>query len=130
VIALDTSALVAMARSEPEHAAFAEAIAENRCLMGLPTALETHIVLRNQLGAEGMDFLREFLQEPNVNVIDFSQALFIAACRAFDRYGKGRHAAGLNFGDCMAYAVAKANDVPLLFKGNDFSQTDIRPAVP
>lgn len=129
MIALDTSALIAIACDEPERIAFARAIADNRCLIGLPTALETHMVLRRQMGSDGIEFLQDVLKEPNVDVLDFSEQLFVAACEAFDRYGKGRDRAGLNVGDCMAYAVAKANDVPLLFKGDDFGLTDIRLAL-
>jgi ribonuclease VapC len=80
------------------------------------------MVLRQQKGSEGIEFLQD--------VLDFSQELFIAACEAFDRYGKGRHKAALNFGDCMSYAVAKARAVPLLYKGQDFLHTDINPALP
>jgi ribonuclease VapC len=130
VIALDTSALVAIALDEPERIVFARAIADNRCLIALPTALEAHIVLRRQLGADGIEFLQDVLNEPSVVALDFSQELFVAAREAFDRYGKGRHRAALNFGDCISYAVAKARDVPLLYKGQDFALTDINAALP
>lgn len=130
MIALDTSALIAIALNEPERIALAEAISHNHCLIALPTAFEAHIVLRQQSGADGVEFLQTVLKESNVRVLDFNGELFSAACQAFDRYGKGRHRAGLNFGDCMAYAVAKSHDVALLFKGDDFRLTDIRPALP
>jgi ribonuclease VapC len=130
VIALDTSALAAIAFDEPERAIFAETIAAQECLIGLPTAFETHMVFRRDGGSEAIELLRDILREPNVQILEFTRDLFVAACEAFDRYGKGRHRAALNFGDCMSYAVAKARDVPLLFKGNDFSFTDITPAAP
>jgi ribonuclease VapC len=91
--------------------------------------LESHMTLRRRIGSEGMEFLDRLLARRHVTVIAFDSALLPIARLAFDRYGRGRHRAGLNFGDCMAYAVAKANDVPLLFKGNDFALTDIRPAM-
>jgi len=128
VIALDSSALLAIALKEAERDAFANVIGTNRCLIGATTALESHLALRERMGADGVEFLDRLLARPHVTVIAFDRALLPIARLAFDRYGKGRHRAGLNFGDCMAYAVAKANDVPLLFKGDDFARTDI-PAV-
>lgn len=70
----------------------------------------------------------DLLEQYRIDVVNFTDPLAILAVEAFDRYGKGRHKAGLNFGDCMAYALAKSLDAPLLFKGGDFALTDIRPA--
>lgn len=130
MIALDSSAIVAIALDEPERIDLARTISTNECLLAFPTALETYMVLRALAGADGVEFLHNLLNERNVKAVEFSASMFVAACAAFDRYGKGRHRAGLNYGDCMAYAVARANDVPLLFKGDDFTHTDIRAAWP
>ncbi len=129
MIALDSSALLAIALKEAERDAFTNIIGTNRCIIGTMTALESHLVLRERMGADGVEFLDRLLARPHIALIAFDHALLPIARLAFDRYGKGRHRAGLNFGDCMAYAVAKANDVPLLFKGDDFGLTDIRPAL-
>jgi ribonuclease VapC len=130
VIAIDSSALLAIVLKEPEREAFATVIRANRCVIGAMTALESHIVLRDRLGAEGVEFLDRLLARPQIALVGFEETLLPIARLAFDRYGKGRHHAGLNFGDCMSYAVAKAKDVPLLFKGDDFRFTDIRSALP
>ena len=79
----------------------------------------------------GINLVDRFLSRPTVRVVAFGLEHYRLAAAAFDRYGKGRgHPAQLNFGDCMAYAVAKARDVPLLYKGDDFAQTDVRRALP
>ncbi|MFG1373180.1 type II toxin-antitoxin system VapC family toxin [Xanthobacter oligotrophicus] len=126
MIAVDTSALVAMALGEPEADAFARIIARETALIGTPTLLETRMVLVNRIGDHALAFIDAIIHRPSIRPVAFSLQLSDLAAEAFDRFGKGRHPAGLNFGDCMAYAVAKAHDVPLLFKGDDFSCTDVR----
>jgi ribonuclease VapC len=128
MIAVDSSALVAIALKEAERDDFTKIIGANLCIISATTVVETHIALRQRIGAEGIEFLESVLGRRQITVIAFDLSLLPIARLAFDRYGRGRHQAALNFGDCMAYAVAKANDVPLLFKGVDFSLTDIRPA--
>ncbi|MEP9378609.1 type II toxin-antitoxin system VapC family toxin [Aquabacter sp. CN5-332] len=128
MIALDTSAIVAIALGEPEAEAFTEIIGARRAYVAAPTVLEIKLVLTPRLGAYADAFLEALLSRPSIRCVDFTLPMYRLAADAFDRFGKGRHAARLNFGDCMSYAVAKAHDVPLLFKGNDFAQTDIRPA--
>lgn len=128
MIAVDSSALLAIVLKEAERGEFAKIISANHCVIGTPTLLESHIAMRRRVGAEGIEFLDKFLARRHVTVIAFDADLLPIARLAFDRYGRGRHPAGLNFGDCVAYAVAKAKDVPLLYKGNDFGLTDIRPA--
>ena len=129
MIALDTSALVAIAVDEPEAKIFAEVLANNRCVIAAPTLFELHMVLRDRAGDVGLQFLEALMNRRNVQRVDFTEAHFRLAASAFDRYGKGQgHSAKLNFGDCMAYAVAKAHEVPLLYKGADFAQTDIASA--
>lgn len=129
MIALDTSALVVIAREEPEAAAFSEVIAGGIVLVGTPTLLEASMILPSMVTQVAADrFLRQFMAKSWVETVPFSLGMFEAARLAFEMFGKGRHPAKLNFGDCMSYAVAKVRDVPLLFKGSDFSRTDIVPA--
>jgi ribonuclease VapC len=130
VIALDSSALLAIAFAEPEREAFATIIRANYCIIGTPTVQKCHMVLRERQGADGVEFLDSLLARRQVALVGFDDTLLSVARLAFDRYGRGRHRAGLNFGDCMAYAVAKARNVALLFKGDDFRHTDILSAAP
>ncbi len=129
MIALDSSALLAIALDEAERDAFIKIIGTNRCIIGAITVLESHMVLRDRMGSEGIEFLDRLLARPHIALIAFDHSLLPIARLAFDRYGKGRHRAALNFGDCMSYAVAKARSVPLLYKGGDFAHTDIDPAL-
>ena len=130
MIALDTSAIVAIALDEQEEEYFSRKIAIEQALVGTPTLVECRMVLTAK--NYGVDhFLGQLLARPSIHPVAFSIEMYQASARAFDRYGKGMgHPAQLNFGDCMAYAVAKVHDVPLLYKGTDFDQTDIRPALP
>jgi ribonuclease VapC len=131
VIVVDTSAIVAILRGEPEAAALVGAIAEARLfLLSSVTYVETYLVLvgkRSEAAAAGF---AEFLVRGQSEVVPFDRELADEARRAFVRFGKGRHPAALNFGDCAAYALAKARGLPLLYKGGDFARTDIRPALP
>jgi ribonuclease VapC len=130
LIALDSSALVAIVLVEPEADDFARVIGRQKCMVGWPTILETSLVLRtSSQEVSGGPFLEALLARPNVQALAFDRVLYRAARYAFEQYGKGRHPARLNFGDCMAYAVAKAHGVPLLYKGADFSHTDITSAL-
>jgi ribonuclease VapC len=130
VIAVDTSAIVAIALKEPEAVVFAAMIRARDCLIGRPTVFEAHLVMSRLARGQGVSLLDAILAAPRLKVLDFGRVLFKEARSAFDRYGRGRHPARLNFGDCMAYAVAKAHDVPLLYKGRDFAGTDIAAAFP
>jgi ribonuclease VapC len=129
VIALDTSAIVAIALREAEADTFSYWIAKNGAVVGTPTLLETRLVLSSRLnGAD--QFMRTFLLPAEVHPVAFTREMYERASDAFGRFGKGSgHRAQLNFGDCMAYAVAKEHDVALLYKGDDFSLTDVRSAV-
>jgi ribonuclease VapC len=129
VIALDTSAIAAIALEEPEAQVLAEIIGSERGLIGWPTVLESHLVLPGIPRRRGLDVIELLLTAPRLRVVAFDRRTVEAARQAFDRSAKG-HRAGLNYGDCLAYAVAKANEVPLLYKGEDFALTDIRPALP
>lgn len=128
MIALDTSALIAILRHEPEAEDFLRLITGHGGLIGAPTALEFHMVLCSALPRGGAGIADEFLSSRAITIIDFDDEMLRFSRAAFDRYGKGRHPARLNFGDCLSYAVAKSRDIPLLFKGEDFLHTDVRPA--
>ena len=123
---IDTSALLAILQDEPERRAFNEAIeaADGRA-MSMANFVEASIVIECRYGAEGVRDLDLFLERAAIELVDVTLAQGHAARRAFARYGKGRHTAGLNFGDCFSYALAAERGEPLLFKGTDFSKTDI-----
>jgi ribonuclease VapC len=129
MIALDTSAIAAIALEEREARVFAELIGTERCLIGWPTVLESHMLLRAIPQQRGLRVLDLILRAPRLRVVSFERRIFDCARAAFDRFGRGHHRAKLNFGDCMAYAVAKFHHVPLLYKGDDFALTDIRSAI-
>ncbi len=123
---IDTSAVVAIFEDEAERAAFLRIlISDRRCLISSGALLETQIVLSRSPGVETLAELDLFLERFNIQVVPFDRRQADFAKDAFLRFGKGRHPAGLNFGDCMTYALAKQTGEPLLFKGNDFSKTDI-----
>jgi ribonuclease VapC len=130
MIALDSSALLAIVHGEAESEAFAQLISENDCLLGAPTSFEAYIVIRARGDSGHMADLQRLCGLPNVTTIAFTSAHADAARAAFDRFGKGRrHPAQLNYGDCLAYAIARVAAAPLLFKGEDFRRTDIEPAL-
>ncbi|MCJ2133184.1 type II toxin-antitoxin system VapC family toxin [Methylobacterium sp. J-026] len=129
MIALDSSALVTIALGEPEGQIFDEIIVRHRALVGPPTLLETRMVLGSLMPTFADAFLDRLIATPSIRTVDFDLEAYRAAAHAFGHYGKGQgHAACLNFGDCLSYAVAKVHAVPLLFKGNDFIHTDLVPA--
>jgi ribonuclease VapC len=131
MIAVDSSAVVAVALGEPEAERFATLLEGSVCLVGWPTLLEVQLVLSSYGKPKALRAAELWREGPDVRPIEFDRPLFEIACRAFERYGKGRGSkAKLNFGDCMAYAVARHFDLPLLYKGTDFALTDIRPALP
>ena len=124
---IDTSAILAILQNEPEQDAFIEAIesADIR-LVSAASFFEASIVILTRYGMDGILDLDLFLAKAGIEIssVDSDQANI--ARRAFREFGRGRHPAELNFGDCFSYALAKSLDLPLLFKGNDFSKTDIR----
>ena len=123
---IDTSALLAILSDEPERRSFNEAIefAESVALSAA-SFIETSIVVEARFGAEGVRDLDHFLSSAAVDVIDVDVEQAYVARRAFTEFGKGRHPAALNFGDCFSYSLAKVRGEKLLFKGGDFSKTDI-----
>lgn len=123
---LDTSALIAILYREPEAETFVQRIHEaETCRMSVATWLELAIVVERQLGPEGTRQAETFLRRAGIVIEPLTVEQGELARQGFLDFGKGRHKAGLNYGDCFAYALAKATGEPLLFKGNDFSQTDI-----
>ena len=124
---LDSSAILAILLREPGFEAMVEGIASAANLsIGAPTLAETGIVLQNRIGDAGRDVLIHFIHEWKVAVIPFSEGHWQEAVNAYRRFGKGRHRASLNFGDCMTYSVAKLSNQPLLCRGQDFIRTDLK----
>jgi ribonuclease VapC len=130
MIAVDSSAILAMMLDEADAKRFVGPLAGAPCMIGWPTLFEVFLVLRGKKKTTAIAAAELWMGRPNVTTVAFDRSLFEHARSAFDRYGKGLHPARLNFGDCMSYALAKQEDVPLLFKGGDFAQTDITPAFP
>jgi len=130
VIAVDTSALVAIIFGEPERDKFLAAIHRSgRALIATPTVLETRLVVRGRRGERAVALLDDLLNLPVFEHVPPTPSDIAAAYSAFVVFGKGSgHPAGLNYGDLFAYALAKTRNLPLLYKGHDFSQTDIRSA--
>jgi ribonuclease VapC len=127
---LDTSALLAILQDEPERRAFNEAIeAAGSRLLSVASYVETSMVIESRHGAEGLRDLDLVVDRAQIELVAVDVEQGRVACRAFSRFGKGRHPAGLNYGDCFAYALASTRAEPLLFKGDDFSATDVTPAV-
>lgn len=128
---IDTSALLAILRNEPEGPPFARALeAAAECVMSAASFVETSIVIEARHGAEGLRDLDQLIAKARIEIVAVDQDQALVARRAFSRFGKGRHAAGLNFGDCFAYALAEVRGSALLFKGDDFGRTDIESALP
>jgi ribonuclease VapC len=123
---VDTSAVLAILFQEPEATDFAQAIEEEPApMISAASVLEAGIVLVTRAGPEGPTDLRDFIELGGLQVEPVSAAQAGLALDAYERFGRGRHGAGLNFGDCFSYALAKATGRPLLFKGDGFSRTDI-----
>lgn len=128
MIVVDTSAIIAILDKEPDAAVYAEAIAEaDLPLISTATLLEVNIVMLNRHGAGAARMVERFIREAGFHVESFTVQHAELAREGYARYGKGRQSAGLNYGDCFSYALAKATGLPLLFKGQDFSRTDIIP---
>ena len=123
---IDTSALVAILQKEPERRMFIEAIeAANSRLMSVATFVEISVVIEARHGAEGLRDLDHFIARAGIELISVDADQGRLARGAYSHFGKGRHRAGLNYGDCFSYALAIAAGEPLLFKGDDFVHTDV-----
>jgi ribonuclease VapC len=125
-VIVDSSALVAVLLKEPGHEVLVRTLEAGATAgVGAPTLVETGIVLVARLGIMGKTLLARFVTEAGLEVVPLTEEHWPVAVDAFSRYGKGRHAAALNFGDCLTYAVARLADVPLLCIGDDFVKTDL-----
>ena len=123
---LDSSAIVAIHLQEPGYDRLIEKLeAAETVAVGAPTLLEATMVLTSRIRQDARPVLSAFLRHLAVEVIPFNNDHWDAATTAFLRFGRGRHPAALNFGDCMSYAIASVAGLPLLFTGDDLSQTDI-----
>jgi ribonuclease VapC len=123
---LDTSALLALLLDDPEAEGFRAAVEEDTTrLVSAATLIETAFVIEARKGEPGGRELDLLIQKAEVVVVPVDAEQVSEARRVYRRFGKGRHAAGLNFGDVFAYALARASGEPLLFKGDDFAKTDI-----
>lgn len=123
---IDTSAIVAIALNEPETPQIEVRIADDTVrLISAATVLEATIVIETRLGDAGGREFDLWLLRVGAEIVAVDAEQTDAARRAWRRYGKGRHAAGLNYGDCFSYALAVTRSEPLLFKGEDFARTDV-----
>lgn len=123
---VDTSAVLAILFVEPEAQRIADAMETSPfCRFPASCLLEATITLLGRNGEEGLRDLDLFMAKSRMEISSFTESQARLAREAFIRYGKGRHPAKLNFGDCMAYALAKETGEKLLFKGTDFAHTDI-----
>jgi ribonuclease VapC len=126
-VIVDSSAVVAILLREPgwepllDHVAAADPAPG----IGAPTLVEAGIVLAARLGIPGKTLLARFVQESGMREIAFQAEHWAVAVNAYLRYGKGRHPAALNFGDCLTYAISRIADEPLLCIGDDFTKTDL-----
>jgi ribonuclease VapC len=128
-VTLDTSSVLAIMLEEPEIDEFSELIAgANRRIISTVSVLEASMVLEGRMGVDATMKLDLFLHRASIEVVPFDIDQLGVARLAFRRYGKGRHPAGLNFGDCAAYALSQWTGEPLLFKGGDFAVTDVASA--
>lgn len=126
IIVADTSAFVAILQKESDSDNFRRAFLEaEKVLISAATVVELHIVITVRLGEPGILKLDRLLSQPLFEIVDVDQQQMTIAGLAYERFGKGRHPAKLNYGDLFSYTLAKHRDLPLLFKGNDFSKTDI-----
>lgn len=123
---IDTSALIACLLDEPERVRFIDAIdADPVKLISVVGFVETSFVILSRKGEAGIADLRRFIGNAQIELVPVDEVHAELAVEAFRRFGKGRHPARLNIGDCFAYALAKATGENLLCKGRDFSRTDI-----
>lgn len=126
---LDSSALIAILFAEPGFLGLVDCILEaDHVRVGAPTLVEASLVFAGRKGARSVESVEGLVRELAVTIVPFGEAEWRAAADAFRRFGRGRHAAALNYGDCLAYATAQTARDTLLFVGEDFSKTDITAA--
>lgn len=130
MIVLDSSAVVAILKHEPDAQLFEIKLSETKeILIGAPTKFELLMVMARWRQSPAVDLALSLLETVSAKVVPWDDAMTSLAVEAEFKFGKGRHKANLNFGDCMSYAVAKSLNAPLLFKGDDFALTDITSAL-
>ncbi|MGH3586347.1 MAG: type II toxin-antitoxin system VapC family toxin [Pseudonocardia sp.] len=125
MIAVDTSALVAVVLGEPDAERYLGALQDNPTSLSLVSLVEAGMVVEARQGPDAARDLRILVDGTIERLVPVDADQAQAAVNGWRRFGKGRHPAGLNFGDCFSYAVARLAGVPLLFKGDDFSQSDV-----
>ena len=128
MIAVDTSSLVAVVLGESDAERHLERLQQGPAQLSSVSLVEATIVVEARQGADAVRDL-QLLLEATVEIVAVDVEHAWAAVAAWRRFGKGRHPAGLNFGDCFSYAVARLADLPLLYKGDDFAQTDVAAAL-
>lgn len=121
---VDTSALMAILLGEPDALSYLETLGRGD-VWWLSAATRTEVLIVTAARLSPDVPVSDFLRQQNIHTVPVDEALADAAADAWRRYGKGRHPAGLNFGDCFSYALARQTKLPLLFKGDDFAQTDV-----
>jgi ribonuclease VapC len=127
---LDSSAILAVLFEEDGHERIVDAMSDADALaVGAPTLVETGMVAVRAFDLHGKALVSQFLERWSVVVTPFDGRHWQVASEAFIRFGKGRHPARLNLGDCMTYATARVAELPLLFVGDDFAKTDVTPAL-
>lgn len=128
---LDTSAVVSILQDEPDGPSLQDALIDSDATaISAATLVEVGLVVEGRKGAPGLwSRVEKLMHDAEVEIVPFTAQHATLAIEGWRRFGKGRHPASLNFGDCFAYALAKSRNEPLLFKGNDFSQTDVKAAI-
>jgi ribonuclease VapC len=129
VIVVDTSALFAIVAEETERDVFIDVLDSEKAILSTVTYVETVMVLTGRSRQVARELVDDLIRMSGIEIVPVDRRLAVAALDAFDRYGKGHHRARLNLSDCFAYGLAKSRNLPLLFKGDDFSRTDISPAL-
>lgn len=129
-VVVDTSALMAILLQEPDAIRYAQALHDaDELRLSAPTWLEAAQVSTGRRGAKGYEEFSDLISRLRIEIMPCNEVMARRAFDAWLRFGKGRHPAGLNFGDCFSYALAKLRGEPLLFKGDDFPKTDVIPAL-
>jgi ribonuclease VapC len=126
MIAVDTSVIIAISMKEPEADVFRPLMGREPVIIGWPTLLEARMVLSGKGFVSAAKMIGRLAETANVTTVAFDEKHYRAAEEAFERFGRGRHPAALNMGDCFSYAVAAVAKAPLLFKGHDFGHTDLK----
>ena len=125
-LVVDSSAVIAVLFEEPEREGILAALLDaDRRLMSALSLLETRMVVSARRGARGESLLEALVRQLELEIVPLSVEQAEQAFSAWKRFGKGRHPAGLNLGDCCSFALARVEDLPLLFKGEDFPRTDL-----